>query len=207
MIKLDIVVVGVLSVNCYLVWNPETKEAYVVDPGSDEELIQERIAALGVIPGAILLTHGHVDHILAVPPLAKKWQIPVWIHAEDIALYQSPDNALLPWIPAAENLPAPVPDIPAVSGLEFTLLHTPGHTLGGVCFYFPHEKFVITGDTLFKGTYGRTDFPGGSQKQIMNSISNILFKLPDDTRIYPGHHGASNIGSEKKNLFFGCSSQ
>jgi len=202
MMKLDIVIVGVLSVNCFLAWNPETKEAYVVDPGSDADRIQERIAALGLTPRAILLTHGHVDHILAVPALAAKWQIPVWIHPQDIPLFQSPDNALLPWIPAAENLPVPVPEIPAVAGLEFTLLHTPGHTRGGVCFYFPKQKIALTGDTLFKGTYGRTDFPGGSQTQMINSIQNILFKLPDDTRIFPGHHAASTIGNEKKITLF-----
>ena len=202
MVNLDIIVVGILSVNCYLVWNSETKEAYVVDPGADAALIEKRVAALGLTPRAILMTHGHVDHLLAVPSLTKKWQVPVWIHAEDVSLYQSPDNALLPWIPAAENLPAPVPEIPVIDGLEFTLLHTPGHTRGGVCFYFPNEKFVLTGDTLFKGTHGRTDFPGGSQKQIMHSIHNILFKLPDETKVYPGHHGASTIGNEKKNPFF-----
>ncbi|NMA19488.1 MAG: MBL fold metallo-hydrolase [Lentisphaerae bacterium] len=202
MVNLDIIVVGILSVNCYLVWHSETKEAYVVDPGADAALIEKRVAAVGLTPRAILMTHGHVDHLLAVPHLAKKWQVPVWIHAEDVSLYQSPDNALLPWIPAAENLPAPVPEIPVIDGLEFTLLHTPGHTRGGVCFYFPNEKFVLTGDTLFKGTHGRTDFPGGSQKQIMHSIHNILFKLPDETKVYPGHHGASTIGNEKKNPFF-----
>lgn len=202
MIKLDIIVVGVLSVNCVIVWNSETKEAYVVDPGSDAEMIQDRVAQLGVTPRAILLTHGHVDHILAVSELAEHWQIPVWIHPEDIALYLSPDNALLPWIPAAQNLPQPVADIPAIDGLEFTLLHTPGHTKGGVCFYFPEDKFALTGDTLFKGTHGRTDFPGGSQREIMHSIKKILFKLPDDTLIYPGHHASSSIGNEKNNSFF-----
>ena len=202
MIKLDIVVVGVLSVNCYIVWHSETKDAYIVDPGSDADLIAQRVAELGVTPRALLLTHGHVDHIMAVPELAQKWDIPVWIHAEDIPLYSSPDNALLPWIPAVENLPAPVAEIPMLPGFEFNLLHTPGHTKGGVCFYFPKEKLVITGDTLFKGTHGRTDFPGGSQKQIMLSIKNILFKLPGDTRIYPGHHGNSSITEEKNNPFF-----
>jgi len=202
MIKFDIVVVGVLSVNCYIVWHSETKDAYIVDPGSDADLIAQRVAELGVTPRALLLTHGHVDHIMAVPELAQKWDVPVWIHAEDIPLYSSPDNALLPWIPAVENLPAPVAEIPMLPGFEFNLLHTPGHTKGGVCFYFQKEKFVITGDTLFKGTHGRTDFPGGSQKQIMLSIKNILFKLPDDTRIYPGHHGASTIAAEKNNPFF-----
>jgi hydroxyacylglutathione hydrolase len=201
MIKLDIVVVGVLSVNCYIVWHSETKDAYIVDPGSDADLIAQSVDELGVTPRALLLTHGHVDHIMAVPELAQKWDIPVWIHPEDVSLYSSPDNALLPWIPAVENLPTPVPEIPVVPGLEFTLLHTPGHSKGGACFYFPKEKFVITGDTLFKGTHGRTDFPGGSQKQIINSIKNILLKLPAETRVYPGHHEATSINNEKNTFY------
>ena len=202
MIKLDIIVVGALSVNCYLLWNSDSRECYIVDPGADAAEIKRKVEKLELKPKSILLTHAHIDHIQAVPELAQYWNIPVWIHPEDKKLYQSPENALLPWIPPAENLPEPVIEFPTIDGINIQILHTPGHTKGGVCFYLPEQKFALTGDTIFKGTHGRTDFPGGSHREIMNSIHNIIFKLPEETRIYPGHHGYSNIKDEKNNKFF-----
>jgi len=197
MINFSTVIVGILSVNCQIVWHSESKEAYIIDPGAEAGKIIAAVQELGVSPRAILLTHGHIDHIQALPELLAKWPLPVWCHPAELALLLSPDNALLPWLPPCENLPTPVSKMPLLAGFKMEILYTPGHTKGGVCYYFPEEKTALTGDTLFKGTYGRTDLPGGSQKEIMHSIKKILFTLPSETVIYPGHHASSTIGQEK----------
>lgn len=198
MIHFSTVVVGILSVNCHIAWHPESKAAYIVDPGAEAGKIIAAVEELAVTPRAILLTHGHIDHIQAIPELLSKWQLPLWCHPAEVPLLLSPDNALLPWMPPCKNLPAPVSEMPVLPDFDFTMLHTPGHTPGGVCYYFPAEKIALTGDTLFKGTYGRTDLPGGSQKQIMHSIKKILFALPADTVVCPGHHASSTIAQEKR---------
>ena len=197
MVHFRTVVVGILSVNCHIVWHPESKDAYIIDPGAEAGKIIAALSELGVTPQAILLTHGHIDHIQAIPELLSKWQLPLWCHSAEQSLLLSPGNALLPWMPACRDLPQPVSELPQLPGFEFEVLHTPGHTPGGVCYHFPGEKTVLTGDTLFKGTYGRTDLPGGNQKQIMHSIKKILFALPGDTVVCPGHHASSTIRQEK----------
>ncbi|MBQ7651084.1 MAG: MBL fold metallo-hydrolase [Victivallales bacterium] len=201
MVELHIIVLNFLSVNCYVLNNKGSDRALIVDPGSSKDMIFKRIDELGLKPEGILLTHAHVDHISAVPEVAEKYGIPVWIHNDDIPLYNSPDNALKPWMDAVQSLPQPVKDCPK-AGMEFSVIHTPGHSRGSCCFYFPEDKFLISGDTLFEGTYGRTDFPGGSEIEIMDSICNKLLTLPNDVTVYPGHGGSTTIAVEIHNPLF-----
>ena len=201
MTRLQTIVLRFLSVNCYLVSDETTGRALIIDPGSSPEIIQQAIKDSKVKPEGILLTHAHVDHISAVPEIAKAYSIPVWLHKDDHSLYFSRENALQPWMQAVPNLPQPVEECPT-AGLFFRILHTPGHSKGSCCFYFPYEKFILTGDTLFCGTYGRTDFPGGSYTEIMDSIRNKLLKLPEDVVVYPGHDETTSIGEERENQMF-----
>lgn len=201
MVELHIIVLNFLSVNCYVLNNKGSDRALIVDPGSSKDMIFKNIDSLGLKPEGILLTHAHVDHISAVPDVAEKYGIPVWIHNDDIPLYNSPENALKPWMDAVQSLPQPVKDCPK-AGMEFSIIHTPGHSRGSCCFYFPEDKFLISGDTLFEGTYGRTDFPGGSEIEIMDSICNKLLTLPKEVTVYPGHGGFTTIAAEQRNPLF-----
>ena len=198
MLKTKTVIVGALEVNCYIVYDSETKEALIIDPGDEADRIIEAVKALGVTPKGILLTHAHVDHIRGVGAISAAFKLPVWIHEADRPYYESPDNAILPWLPAAENLPKPVDMPPQLPNHPFEIIETPGHTPGGVCFYFKNEKQLFSGDTLFQGSVGRTDLPGGDYDTLMRSISEQLLPLPDDLRIFPGHQYWSTIGTEKQ---------
>ena len=199
--KMKRIVLDFLSVNCYLLCNEQNGEALLVDPGSSVAKITAAVEAEKVKVVGILLTHAHVDHVSAVADVAAKYNAPVWIHPDDYGIYFSKDNALPPYMMAPANLPQPVKDCPT-AGMDFQILHTPGHTPGGVCFYFPAEKVVFTGDTLFCGTYGRTDFPGGSERDIFASIRDVLFKLPGETRVFPGHEQSTTIAKEQANPIF-----
>ena len=195
MLKIQTVIVGALEVNCYIVYDSETKEALIIDPGDEADRIIEAVKALGVTPKGILLTHAHVDHIRGVGAVSAAFNLPVWIHEADRVYYESPDNAILPW-------PKPVDTPPQLPNHPFEVIETPGHTPGGVCFYFKNEKQLFSGDTLFRGTYGRTDFPGGSAQKLFSSIRTKLFTLPDDINVWPGHNDATTIGDEKRTQFF-----
>ena len=202
MLKYSIIRVGILQVNCYLLWNDGAKEALVIDPGDEPEAIIGAIAERGLVPVGILLTHGHVDHIRGVSDVSAKYGVPVWIHEADRALYANPDNAIMPWIPAAQDLPDIAEAVPELPGCPFEIIHTPGHTPGGVCYYFKDAKELFSGDTLFQGTYGRTDFPGGNAQALFSSIREKLFTLPDDVNVHPGHNEPTTIGTEKTRQHF-----
>ena len=190
--------VGSIATNCSLVFFEDEKVLLVIDPGADAA---EIIAASKSFPfesARILLTHAHIDHISAAGKAAKALNIAkVELAPGDHDMYTSKDNALPPYFPAAD-------DLPEVSGFEkisnCTVIDLPGHTRGGSGFLFDDgkEKFLIVGDTLFAGSIGRTDLPGGDYAQLMKSITEKLLILPDDLIVYPGHGGETTIGFEKK---------
>ena len=191
-----IIPVGALAVNCYLIFLEKSKQLLIVDPGDDADLIISAAKSFAYEKAAILLTHAHVDHIGAVPEINKALNCEfVYLAAGDAELYNSPENHILPYLPPVADLPktTAVWDVPGVK-----LLFTPGHSKGGSCFYFAEEKFVISGDTLFAGSVGRTDLPGGSFAELEKSIRKELLTLPDDTVVYPGHGPRTTIGEEKR---------
>lgn len=192
------VVVGAFEVNCYLVPSPDKKTLYIIDPGGDAQDIIAAASAFSCQKAVILLTHCHADHIGAVGEVAKKLNITeLYIDPADSAMYASPANCFPPYLPAAENLLTPSEWPPQTT--DFEILHTPGHTPGGVCYYFREYNALFTGDTLFRASVGRTDFPGGNTATLMESISGRLMTLPDSLEIYPGHGYPSTIGFEKQN--------
>ena len=202
MLKTKRVIVGALGVNCFIVRDSETNEALIIDPGDEADRIIEAVKLVEAKPIGVLLTHAHVDHIRGVGAVSAAFNLPVWIHEADRAMYLSPDNAILPWLTAAENLPQPVDTPVQLPNHPYEIIETPGHTPGGVCFYFKEEKLLFSGDTLFQGTYGRTDFPGGSAPTLFSSIRTKLFTLPDDVKVWPGHEESTTIGQEKQTQVF-----
>lgn len=188
--------VGVFETNCYFVYPKESGTLYIIDPGGEEEKLLETIERF---PDAksyeILLTHGHVDHISGAGAVAGKLGVAsVYLHPADLPLYNSPENALLPYIPPAQNLP-PTQWPPEMN--DFSIIPTPGHTPGGVCYYFESLNALFSGDTLFSGSVGRTDLPGGDYDSLMKSIKTKLLILPEKLAVFPGHGEQTTIGIEK----------
>ncbi|OGV45807.1 MAG: hypothetical protein A2017_18060 [Lentisphaerae bacterium GWF2_44_16] len=189
-------IIGMLQVNCYIVNVPESGNLYIIDPGSEAEKIISRAKTFKYKEAAVLLTHAHVDHISATGEVMKGLGIEkLYLHPDDIGLYRSPDNNLMPFIPAAKDLPEPMKEFKSE---DFQIVATPGHTRGGVCYLFNHIPALFSGDTLFCDSIGRADLPGGNLNTLMKSIKETLFNLPDTLPVYPGHGPATTIGSEKK---------
>ena len=189
------------EVNCYLVWDELSGDGLIIDPGDEDELISERIEALAFKPRAILLTHGHGDHIGAVKALKERYRVPFYIGRDDNPMLASPTDNLSALVgrdlvcPPADHL---LDDGQAVTigPLKFIVSHTPGHTPGGVCYLA--GKHLFCGDTLFKGSIGRTDLPGGSHEQLLDAIDRKLLTLPDEIICYPGHGPVTSIGEERR---------
>ena len=198
--KIKTLTVGALGTNCYIIQNNNT--AYIIDPGGDTEDIISSVKEMGIKEiTAILLTHAHIDHISAITEVAKTLCIDnIYLTGSDIELYNSPENSILPFIPAVKNPPRTTDHL---DNKDFQIIHTPGHTKGSTCFYFKDDKTLFSGDTLFQAGIGRTDLPGGNYKDIMTSIKEKIFTLPDDTIVYPGHGSKTNIKKERTtNPFF-----
>ena len=189
--------VGSYEVNCSIL--SDAGQAWIVDPGSEGERIVGLLAKKGLVPAAILLTHAHFDHISGIPALQKAFpELPVYVHPGDVPMFGHPFNQMGGEY-ASIGVPANIRDVAdlpaALPGVQ--VLNTPGHTPGGVCYFFPADKLLLSGDTLFAGSVGRTDFPGGSMARMMDSLQ-ALMKLPDDTLVIPGHGGHTTIGDEKR---------
>ena len=198
---------GMVATNCYLLINKETKEALLVDPADNAARISSVIEENGCTLKAVLLTHGHFDHIMALNDLKKKYDVPVYAHEdEEDVLRQSSLNMSgmvgQIYITQADHYEKDGAHL-KLAGFDVIVLHTPGHTKGGACYYFPEEKVLMSGDTLFHCSIGRTDFPTGSMSQLVRSVKEQLFVLPDDVQVYPGHDSVTSIGYEKQyNPFF-----
>jgi len=193
--------VGPLASNCYILYCQNTKKAAIVDPGAEEQSIINQIQRNKLDVQYILLTHGHFDHIGAVKYLREELNAPVAIHAEDADCLNDDSKNLSFYMgmdiggQGTADIMLKNRDKLYVGDITLKVIHTPGHSRGSVCFL--SSRAVFTGDTLFHGSIGRSDFPGGDFKELINSINNKLLVLDDNCIIYPGHGPASTIGREK----------
>ena len=188
--------------NCYIILDEQSKEIMVIDPAGDVDKIVEMINILEGNLKYIYLTHCHGDHIAGVNELRSRCGGKVLIHRDDSEGLNNPEINLTPYIGMPEiELEADSRiddnDLIHLGSLELKVIHTPGHTKGGTSLYCEKENCLFSGDTLFRGTWGRTDLPTSSIEDIMDSIINKLMKLPDDTIVYPGHGLSTKIGDEK----------
>lgn len=192
--------VGSYYANCYIAGSDSTKEAAIIDPGADFSRIENKVKELGLTPQIIILTHAHGDHIGAVKDFVDKYGTRVYIHKEDAEMLKD-SNKNFSKILTGKSMEI-IPDVELedkdeikLGDLKFEIIHTPGHTRGGICIKV--GNLMMTGDTLFNKSIGRTDFPDGSFDEIIKSIKEKIFKYDDDTIIYPGHNSPSTIKSEK----------
>lgn len=207
---------GMWQANCYVVGDRDAGVAVVVDPGQDAEgLVTERLAAHSVTCEAVLLTHGHLDHLWSAPAVAEAFDVPVFLHGQDRWLWDDPAAAFgnvapgalkaqfgLDWEPPTERLEA-LEDGMTVrkGGVMFTVRHTPGHTPGSSVFItrdVRREAVLVSGDLIFAGSVGRTDFPRGSFEQQNESLARVVLPLDDDTLILAGHGPQSTVGVERR---------
>lgn len=194
--------VGSLAVNCWFLVNEDTKEALVFDPGDEAERIQAYAANKGWAIKDILLTHGHSDHMGGAEALRKLTGAPVYALQEEEAMLLDAKTNLSMFInhrAITVNADEFLKDGQELqlSGIKLRVLHTPGHTPGGCSFYCEEAGCVFSGDTLFQASVGRSDFPGGSMSELVRSVKEKLFQLPDGTKVYPGHGEETLIGYEK----------
>lgn len=192
--------------NCYIIFDEETKETMVIDPAGEVDRITETINILGGNLKYIYITHCHGDHIEGVQQLKQRMGGKILIHTIDaIGLNDSTINLTqiidMPEIELEADSRIEDNDLLHLGNLEFRVIHTPGHTAGSTSLYLESEKLVFTGDTLFRGTWGRTDLPTSDFKSIIDSITNKLMKLPDDTICYPGHRKVNYDWRRKTNIF------
>lgn len=194
--------VGALATNCYIVSDETTGRAFIVDPGGDAKRIMDKVEELHLKVEAILLTHGHFDHIMAVDQLREKFGCKVYLSKAEEALIKDPQQNVSamfgrPMGTSADELIEDGQQL-QIAGFQIEVLATPGHTKGGVCYYLKEQEIAFSGDTIFEGSVGRSDFPGGSASELVRSIKDKLCVLPDDTQLFPGHGDSTVVSYEKQ---------
>lgn len=195
---------GALQANTYLAVDEKTNEGFIVDPGGYNKVLTKEVRDNDVKIKYIILTHGHSDHICGVNE--HKAEFPdakIVAYKDEETMLENPNLNQSPGFGVPYSTKADIlvsdGDELKVGDVTLKFIHTPGHTEGGMCIYVKEAKALFSGDTLFRQSIGRTDFPGGSYKEIMDSIRKKLFLLPDDTNVFPGHMGTTSIGFEKEN--------
>lgn len=200
--KVEKFVTGIISTNCYLAINEETKQAVVIDPAACPSYLMSHIKSEGLKVEAILLTHGHFDHIMGIDGFLSEFDAPVYVHEDDADAMEDPvlnqSSTYTSGYTFGKARYLRDRQTLELAGYTFQVIHTPGHTKGGCCYYVASEDVLFSGDTLFQNSVGRTDFVNSSTSDLVHSVREKLFLLPDDTIVYPGHMGETKIGHEKK---------
>lgn len=202
MLELRYLPVGMGATNCYLVMNKDTRELVIIDPGDDPAKIKQAVSKIEGKPVAVLLTHGHYDHMMASNQVKKEYHIPIYApRAEREVLADSAKNLSGGWMMKPYHVQtdywAEDGEVLHLAGFEIRMILTPGHTEGSCCYYMEEEHVVFCGDTIFLESCGRTDLPTWDMSQIRKSIHIILDTVPDDTELYPGHGEATTAAHEK----------
>jgi hydroxyacylglutathione hydrolase len=200
--RVHTIVVGPFAVNCYLLWNEESLEGVVIDPGAEADLIKAEMDQFSMIPKAFLLTHGHGDHIAAVGELVEEYELPLYIGAGEEKLLADPHANVSAFFDKPVSSPPPdytVVDgqVLQIAGIRLAVLSTPGHTSAGVCYFEEQAGRLFSGDTLFAGGIGRVDLPGGDFKQLLKSIREKILTLPNGVLVYPGHGPSTTVETER----------
>lgn len=198
------ITVGSFEVNCFIVHNDQ--HALIIDPGDDAPMITDYVSQHQLQVSAYLLTHGHADHVSALAACDQAMPAPIYMHETDTAWAFSAQNSILPYYPqptrpATSLSPLQEGQTLSLDAFHIKILHTPGHTPGGTCFYFEEQTTLISGDTLFSGSVGRTDLPGGDARTLSNSLKQLA-RLPESTQVLPGHGPRTTIAQEKRNNIY-----
>jgi hydroxyacylglutathione hydrolase len=199
----EILPVGPLQCNCSIIGDEQSHEAMVIDPGDEIEQVLALIKKHHLQVKQIVITHAHIDHVGGAMKLRAATGAPILLNQNDYALLKMLDVQAA-WLgmrnPGKVEIDQTIGsgDLVRAGSIQAQVLHTPGHTEGSICLYFPAEKTLIAGDTLFAGSIGRTDLPGGSYEKIMHSLHDRVLALPDETAVLPGHGEMTTIGEERE---------
>ncbi len=201
-LRIEGLVLGAVGTNCYIIYRDSTKEGVIVDPADSAKTILSTCKELEVKPQAILLTHGHFDHIMALNEVKAALDVPVYAGYLEEELLADPELNVSEWQGCPVSCKADIyvheGEVLHLIGYDWKVIETPGHTIGSVSYYIESENVLICGDTLFLESFGRTDFPTGSLSQLIRSIQTKLLVLPEETKVYPGHDARTCIGHEKQ---------